>query len=178
MDDQLENVILVTADNTAIGQAKKLDAHRRGLLHRAFSVFLFDTDGKWVLQKRAQHKYHSGGLWANACCGHPRPGEDIKDAAERRLYEEIGLRETLAPRLTTQYSCALDNGMHEHEVVTLFTGWLRQSPRLNPREASHWAAEHPDDVKIKVKKYPDHYAYWLRFYVETHYADLCHPAWP
>ena len=107
MDDQLENVILVTADNTAIGQAKKLDAHRRGLLHRAFSVFLFDTDGKWVLQKRAEHKYHSGGLWANACCGHPRPGEDIKDAAERRLYEEIGLRETLAPRLTTQSFCTM-----------------------------------------------------------------------
>src|SRR6516225_11688454 len=112
-----EKVILVDENNRATGAAGKTMVHRRGLLHRAFSIFLLDDRGRIVLQRRNPNKYHSGGLWANSCCGHPRPGEQTLSAARRRLNEELGISDPLEFGFFARYSAELDHGMRENELV-------------------------------------------------------------
>lgn len=133
----MEQVILVDMDDNEVGIAEKTAAHRDNLLHRAFSVIL--TRGEEILlQRRDTGKYHSGGLWANACCGHPRPGEALAAAAERRLNEEMGITCPLTWRSKTHYQCALQGGMHENEIVHLFFGEYDGAVRPNPEEVMEW----------------------------------------
>lgn len=133
----MEQVILVDAGDNQIGIAEKIAAHRDNLLHRAFSVIL--TRGEEILlQRRDTGKYHSGGLWANACCGHPRPGEDLAAAATRRLNEEMGITCPLTWRAKTHYQCALKDGMHENEIVHLFFGEYDGPIRPDPTEVMDW----------------------------------------
>src|SRR4249919_2599143 len=110
-----QEVILVNEQNEAIGTMEKMEAHRKALLHRAFSVFIFNSKGEMLLQQRALNKYHSGGLWTNACCSHPRPGELIEDAATRRLKEELGFETPLKKIFQFTYQASFDNGLTEHE---------------------------------------------------------------
>src|ERR1700730_504067 len=116
----MEEVILVNDQDEPLGKIEKMEAHLRGKLHRAFSVFIFDGDGRMLLQQRALNKYHSGGLWTNACCSHPRPGENTTVAGRRRLKEEMGFDTALEPMFQFTYKAAFENGLVEHEFDHVF----------------------------------------------------------
>ena len=117
-----DKVILVDKNDNQVGLMPKLEAHEKGLLHRAFSVFIFNNEYKLLLQKRATSKYHSGGLWTNTCCSHPREGEDISEAANRRLFEEMGIKTSLRKVYDFIYKAELDNGLTENEFDHVFYG--------------------------------------------------------
>src|SRR5258707_1092130 len=131
-----EQLILVDEGNRAVGTAGKEAVHRSGLLHRAFSIFIVDDQGRILLQQRNPRKYHSGGLWANSCCGHPRPGERTVSAARRRLQEELGVTTTLSFGFFSRYRADLDQGMQENEYVYVFFGRLSGEPRPDPAEVA------------------------------------------
>ncbi|HSU49504.1 MAG TPA: isopentenyl-diphosphate Delta-isomerase, partial [Segetibacter sp.] len=118
----MEEVILVNELDEQIGKMEKMEAHSKGLLHRAFSVFIFNDQGEMLLQQRAVSKYHSGGLWTNACCSHPRPEEATEDAALRRLQEELGFTVSLAKIFDFRYNASFTNGLTEHEFDHVFVG--------------------------------------------------------
>jgi isopentenyl-diphosphate delta-isomerase len=168
-DDQ---VILVDASDRAIGTAPKLAAHREGLLHRAVSVQLRDQSGRLLLQKRHIGKYHSGGLWSNTCCSHPRPGEDTAAAAQRRLQEEMGISCPLTPLFTTCYRAVLDNAMTENEVVHCFGSLYVGEVRPNPTEAEDHSWIHVDNLRREVNEHPERYSAWFRIYLRDHWAEL------
>ena len=131
------------------------------MLHRAFSVFILDDQQRVLLQKRATGKYHSGGLWTNTCCGHPRPSEDVRAAAERRLREEMGIEVALAPKGTFMYRANLGNGLVEHELDHVFVGRFNGSPRPDPNEASDWKWESRARIDSDCAENPDRYTAWF-----------------
>ena len=130
----MENVILVNKDDCEVGVMEKMEAHQKGLLHRAFSVFLFNKKGEILLQQRAKHKYHSGGLWTNTCCSHPRPGESLSKATQRRLREEMGIKCEMRPAFSFIYKKKFANGLTEHELDHVFLGRFDGTPEINKEE--------------------------------------------
>jgi isopentenyl-diphosphate delta-isomerase len=170
--DEKDQVILVDASDRAIGVAGKIAAHRQGLLHRAVSLQLRDYSGRLLLQKRHIGKYHSGGLWSNTCCSHPRPGEDAATAAHRRLQEEMGIACTLAHLFTTSYRAVLDNGMIENEVVHCFGGLYAGDVRPDPSEAEDYAWTHTEDLQQQVHADPARYSAWFRIYLRDHWPEF------
>lgn len=158
-----ERVVLVDRNDREVGTEEKLRAHELGTLHRAFSVFVTDDHQRVLLQRRASSKYHSGGLWTNTCCGHPRPGEDVRVAAERRLKEEMGITVSLAPRGTFVYRANLVNGLVEHELDHLFVGHFNGSPRPDVDEADEWAWETWSRLEADCAAHPERYTAWLPF---------------
>lgn len=157
-----ERVVLVDADDREVGTATKWRAHRTGRLHRAVSVLLLDSAGRLLLQQRAAHKYHSPGLWSNACCGHPRPGEPPHDAAARRLREELGLSCALVPSFRFRYRAALGGGMHEHEVDHVFVGTTDADPAPDAAEVAAWRRLTPDALRRRVAEAPTEFTVWFR----------------
>jgi isopentenyl-diphosphate delta-isomerase len=157
-----ENVILVNEYNQEIGTAEKIEAHRKGLLHRAFSIFVLNSKGLLLLQRRAFSKYHSGGLWANTCCSHPRPGELTEAAAQRRLVEEMGFDCKLAEILSFIYRVRLDNNLIEYEYDHVFTGKYNGMPTPNNLEVYDWKWLSIDDLIMNIQQKPYEYAFWLR----------------
>ena len=131
-----EQVILVNESDNEIGVMEKMDAHHKPILHRAFSVFIFNSKGEMLLQQRASHKYHSAGLWTNACCSHPRPGENIQVAASRRLEEEMGFSTNLVKTFDFIYQASFGNGLHEYEYDHVFMGRYDGKISPNPEEVS------------------------------------------
>jgi isopentenyl-diphosphate Delta-isomerase len=170
--DQQEMLILVDEHNRRIGLGEKLDVHRRGQLHRAFSIFLADGEGRVLLQRRYAGKYHSGGLWANTCCGHPRFDEKTLPAAHRRLGEELGLAADLRHAFQARYETALDHGLIENELVYVYLGRLAAEPVPNPVEVSETRLMALDALAADAEARPNAYAYWLRHYLRRHLADL------
>jgi isopentenyl-diphosphate Delta-isomerase len=156
-----EKVILVDRNDRPIGEMEKMEAHKKGVLHRAFSIFIFNDQGEILLQKRAGSKYHSGGLWTNTCCSHPRPGESIMDAANRRLQEEMGIQCKLEEKFTFIYRAELDNNLIEHELDYVFTGTCSQKPKLNPEEAEDFRFEKPEKVLAEIKENPQAFTKWF-----------------
>ena len=124
-----EEVVLVDTHDRPVGRMEKMEAHRQGALHRAFSVFIFTSGGDVLLHKRASAKYHSGGMWTNACCGHPRPAEGVEEGAYRRLYEEMGIRCPLRFLFLFRYHAPLPNGLVEHEIDHVFSGYRPRRDR-------------------------------------------------
>ena len=118
----MELVVLVNEQDVEIGLMEKMEAHQKALLHRAFSVFIFNSKGELLLQQRAFSKYHSGGLWTNTCCSHPRPNETVLDAANRRLMEEMGFITPLEKVIDFIYKAEFSNGLTEHEFDHVFIG--------------------------------------------------------
>jgi isopentenyl-diphosphate delta-isomerase len=170
--DRQEMLILVDERNRRIGLGEKLDVHRRGQLHRAFSIFLADDQGRVLLQRRAIGKYHSGGLWANTCCGHPRFDERTRAAANRRLGEELGLSADLTHAFRARYETPLDHGLVENELVYVYLGRQRAEPVPNPLEASETRAMALPALAQDAERHPERYAYWLRHYLRRHLAEL------
>jgi isopentenyl-diphosphate delta-isomerase len=166
MDDSRELVILVDEGDRAIGSGAKLEVHGRGALHRAFSVIIRDRDGRLLLQRRHRSKYHSGGLWTNACCGHPRPGEDVAAAAERRLEEEMGFQTALSLLGTHHYRAELDHGMIENELVHIFAGTYDGAVRPDPTEVDGFEWRALEDIRAALSKAPDDYSVWFRRYAD------------
>lgn len=158
----LNQVILVDEKDQEIGQMEKLEAHEKGLLHRAFSIFIFNSLGEILLQKRAKEKYHSGGLWSNTCCSHPRPGESNQAAATRRLREEMGMYTELLPTFSFIYKSELDKGLTEHEFDHVFIGFTDDIPHLNPDEADDYCYISPSLLRIGIKNHPEEYSEWLK----------------
>jgi isopentenyl-diphosphate delta-isomerase len=169
---KLEEVILVDARNRRIGSGEKLEVHREGLRHRAFSIFLVDGRGAVVLQKRHPGKYHSGGLWANTCCGHPRPGEATIKGARRRLFEEVGVRAELTFAFRSRYSVRFDNGLSENEIVNVYCGPLTEELRPNPTEVVDLAFMPLERLAREAAREPGAYAYWLHHYLANHRREL------
>jgi isopentenyl-diphosphate delta-isomerase len=158
----MNDVILVDENDREIGTMEKLEAHRQGRLHRAFSVFIFHPDGRMLLQRRAASKYHSGGLWSNACCSHPCPGETVMDAAHRRLQEEMGFDCELRETHAFTYRAPFPNGLTEHEYDHVLVGVSGELPTPNLDEAEDWMWLRVDDVRKELKGHPDSYTYWLK----------------
>jgi isopentenyl-diphosphate delta-isomerase len=160
MADADERVVLVDEQDREIGVMVKLRAHEEGRLHRAVSVVILDSSGRWLLQRRALAKYHGGGLWSNTCCGHPRPDEPVRDAAERRLREEMGLGCALRPVATFVYRAQV-GALVEHEVDHVFLGHTDASPRPNPEEVMDWRTQLPDDLAGEIAATPERFTPWL-----------------
>ena len=165
---ELDQVVLVDERDNPVGVEAKLPAHQRGgRLHRAFSVFIVNREGKMLLQRRARGKYHFGGLWTNACCSHPRRGQATLDAAHLRLREEFGFDTVLAERFTFTYR-ATDptSGLTEHEFDHVFTGRFDGTPRPNPAEIGEWKWVRPADLLADVAARPSAYTPWFKIAVE------------
>jgi isopentenyl-diphosphate delta-isomerase len=167
-----EQLILVNEHNRAVGTAGKDAVHRAGLLHRAFSIFIIDEHGRTLLQRRNPRKYHSGGLWANSCCGHPRPGERTLSAAHRRLHEELGITSALSFGFFSRYRVDLNHGMQENELVYVYFGGLQMQPRPNPVEVSQVELLSLGEIDRRIRREPDSFVYWLRHYWRNHRADI------
>ena len=168
IDDNLDApVLLVDANDQPTGTASKWDAHKKGWLHRAFSLIVFNDSGEILLQQRANSKYHSAGLWTNTCCSHPHVDEAIEAAIHRRLQEEMGFDCTITFVDTLHYqSPALDNGLVENELIHLYTGTTeRDEFRPNAHEVRDWRWVAPDALKMEVASRPDDFSYWLQVYL-------------
>lgn len=158
----MDEVILVDAADNAVGAAEKYAAHAAGLLHRAFSVIVLDSAGRMLLQQRARHKYHSGGLWSNTCCSHPRPGEGTEVAAHRRLVEEMGFDCALERVHGFVYRAEVGNDLIEHEYDHVFVGRCDALPRCDPLEVEAWRWIEPHSLMRLVARRPDLFTYWFR----------------
>ena len=161
-------VILVDAKDVQIGTAEKLDAHRRGLKHRAISVLVRNADGALLLQRRSAGKYHSSGLWANTCCTHPLPGENEALAARRRLDQEMGVDCALVPLFVTHYRAKVSDGLIEDEVVHVFGGRHDGPVKPHAAEVSEWKWITLAELKSDLGAHPENYAVWFRHYLAEH----------
>lgn len=170
--EQTEYVVLVDEQDNETGVMEKLQAHREELLHRAFSVFIFNSKNELLLQQRAAGKYHSAGLWTNACCSHPRPGENTKDAAIRRLKEEMGISCELKEAFSFIYKAELEHGLTEYEFDHVFTGVTDALPAPDTSEVADWKYVKPEELEAELKKYPEQYTAWFRICMENQYSEL------
>lgn len=163
-----ENVILVDEKNKEIGQGEKMEVHRQGKLHRAFSVFVFNSDGQLLIQKRAKGKYHCGGLWTNTCCSHPRPSEAVEAAAKRRLWEEMGIECGLKEVGHIVYRAAFDNGLIENEFDHIFVGRCNDEPQPDADEADDYRWAGIEDLMEEIGASPEKFTPWLRIILEKY----------
>lgn len=165
-------VVLVNENDEPIGSMEKLQAHKEAQLHRAFSVFIFNSEGKLLLQQRAWEKYHTPGLWTNTCCSHPFPNEDSEAAAKRRLQDEMGIESDLCFLFKFIYKQRFENGLTEHEVDHVFIGFTDEVPVINKEEVNDYKYIHVDDIKANIKQYPDQYTAWFKIIMSSHYEYL------
>lgn len=161
-----EHVILVDRDDKAVGTMEKMEAHRKGVLHRAFSILLFNDEGKMLLQKRSKNKYHSSGLWTNTCCSHPLPGETLPEATQRRLKEEMGIEVAPVFSHTFIYKAELDNHLTEHELDHVFIGTFNGIPDINRKEVEDWKFVDVNELKQDMMKNPSAYTEWFKLIVK------------
>lgn len=162
-DGKIERVILVDENDAEVGTEEKMKSHENGgKLHRAFSIFIFNSDGKLMLQKRAEGKYHCGGLWTNTCCSHPRPGETLEEATQRRLEEEMGFSCPLKKIFKFQYKADFSNGLTENEIDHVFIGKYGGEPELNEEEACEWKWVNLEELEEDIDKNPEKYTPWFK----------------
>jgi isopentenyl-diphosphate delta-isomerase len=157
-----DSVVLVNEFDEEVGTMEKMEAHRQALLHRAFSVFIFNAGGEMLLQRRALTKYHSGGLWTNACCSHPRPGESVEAAATRRLQEELGFVAPLEPAFSFTYNAPFDNGLTEYEFDHVLTGSYDGDIQPVPEEVCDVCYLSMDEIRADLIDHPEKYTTWFR----------------
>ncbi len=158
----MEQVILVNENDEEIGLMEKMEAHEKGLLHRAFSVFVINSKNELLLQQRAFEKYHSGGLWTNTCCSHPRKNERNIDAAHRRLVEEMGFDCSLEKLTDFIYKAELDSGLTEHEFDHVFVGNWEGKPNINPKEVASYKWMNIDTLEKDIEAFPELYTEWFK----------------
>jgi isopentenyl-diphosphate delta-isomerase len=157
-----ETVILVNEHDQVVGVEDKTRAHLMGSLHRAFSIFILNSDGQLLLQRRALQKYHSAGLWSNTCCGHPRPGETVEDASRRRLLEEMGFDAELRKLFNFIYYANLEEGLTEHEYDYVLMGRFEDLPKPDPDEVVEWKWADLATIRRDINIHPERYTYWFR----------------
>lgn len=157
-----QELILVDEFDNELGFLEKIEVHKKGLLHRAVSVFVFNDEGKLLLQKRALHKYHSPGLWTNTACSHPLPGETTAQAAVRRLREEMGLACKLKYAFNFTYRAEFKNGLIEHEFDHVFVGYSNENPTHNPNEVMEWEWYTVEEIHRLVKNFPAMFTEWFK----------------
>lgn len=157
-----EQLILVDRHDLAIGTEAKLRTHQLGLLHRAFSIYVLNSQSQMLLQRRAFGKYHSGGLWSNTCCGHPRPDEDTRAAAQRRLLEEMGFHCELRTLCHIVYKAEVGNGLIEHEYLHVYAGRYEGEVSLNAEEASGYAWVELEALRRELQQHPEKFTLWFR----------------
>lgn len=167
-----DKVILVDSNDNQIGLMPKLEAHEKGVLHRAFSVFIFNNDGELMLQRRALTKYHSPGLWTNTCCSHQRDGETNIISGKRRLNEEMGFNTELFEKTSFIYKAKFDNGLTEHEFDHVLVGSYNHSPIINPNEVDSWKWMSMENVKKDIKDHPENYTAWFKIIFEKYYKYI------
>lgn len=158
----IEYVTLVDENDNVVGSAEKIDAHRNPRLHRAFSIFIVNSNGELLIQQRAAKKYHCPGMWANTCCGHPRPGELLEDAAHRRLREEMGFDTGLVRIFSFIYKTEFNNGLTEMEYDHVFVGKWDGIPKLNKDEAADYKWIQKEFLEEDIKNNPEIYASWFK----------------
>lgn len=161
----MEQVILVNENDLEIGTMEKLEAHQKGLLHRAFSVLIFNSKGELLIQQRAKNKYHSPDLWTNTCCSHPRPNESIQDAAQRRLKEEMGIDTPLVLSHKFLYKVDFKNGLIENEMDYVFSGTFNGTPAINPEEVNDWKFISLNDLKFWMSQNPNLFTHWFKIII-------------
>ncbi len=164
----METVILVDRKDNSTGTEEKMKAHEEGVLHRAFSVLVFNKDGELLIQRRALTKYHSPGMWSNTCCSHPRPGEKTIDAAHRRLKEEMGFDCELKEAFSFVYRAGFGNGLTEHEYDHVFIGRYDGEIRPSPEEVSEYRWISIEQLKEEIRKNPEGYTPWLKIILDKH----------
>ncbi|CAI1564612.1 MULTISPECIES: isopentenyl-diphosphate Delta-isomerase [Serratia] len=162
-----EMLILVDKKDNVIGSEGKLSIHQQGLLHRAFSIFIFDSQGKLLLQQRAHGKYHSAGLWTNSCCGHPRWGECTGAAASRRLREEMGFSTRLKRVSSFIYHAEVSGGLIEYEFDHIYIGLFDGNPKVNPDEAADWLWIDIPQLIYKLEWQPERFTVWFRKIIDN-----------
>ena len=156
------DVILVDESDRQIGVMEKMEVHQKALLHRAFSIFIFNNKGEMLLQKRAADKYHSGGLWTNACCSHPQPGQTTIEAAINRLQEEMGFTTPIQKAFDFIYKASFDNGLTEHEFDHVFTGIYEGTIIPDKEEVSEYCYKSIAGIKAALQSEPQLYTEWFR----------------
>lgn len=164
-----DRVVLVDEQDRPIGTEEKLRAHKEGVLHRAFSVLVFNSAGQMLLQQRSPEKYHSGGLWSNTCCSHPRPGEPVEAAARRRLEEEMGFTCDVETVFNFTYRVQL-GALWEHELDHVLVGYYDGDPAPDADEVGSWKWVDMEDLKIDMEAHPERYTYWFRMLMK-HLTD-------
>lgn len=157
-----DEIILVDNFDNITGYGEKMDVHKKGKLHRAFSIFIFNAKVELLLQKREESKYHSGGLWTNTCCSHPVKGETIEEAAVRRLSEEMGFTCRLEKIFSFIYKTEFNNDLYENEYDHVFIGTYSNEPEPDPSEVMDWKWVSPDEIEEDLKINPDKYTYWFK----------------
>lgn len=167
-----EEIILVDENDKEIGFGEKLKVHQEGKLHRCFSIFVFNSYGQMLIQKRAKTKYHSGGLWTNTCCSHPGKGEALESAAHRRLKEEMGFDCDIKEAFSFIYKAKLDHELFEHEYDHVFIGKFNREPVLNSEEADDYKCVYLNDLKKNIKRCPDDYTIWFKIAMEKIFPVL------
>lgn len=167
-----EKVILVNEKDEQIGLMPKMEAHEKALLHRAFSVFVFNEQNELMIQQRAFGKYHSPGLWTNTCCSHQREGESNVEAGKRRLQEEMGFSTELKDTISFIYKAPFDNGLTEHEFDHILVGYYNDTPNLNPEEVHAWKWMSLEDLKADMEKQPQLYTEWFKIIFENYYKHI------
>ncbi|RLD29198.1 MAG: isopentenyl-diphosphate delta-isomerase [Bacteroidetes bacterium] len=167
-----ENVILVNENDEQIGLMPKLEAHEKAVLHRAFSVFIFNDKNELLLQQRAMNKYHSPALWTNTCCSHQRDGESNIEAGKRRLNEEMGFVTDLQESISFIYKAPFDNGLTEHEYDHVLLGKYNNEPVINKEEVASWKWMSLNDVKVDIALQPDIYTEWFKIIFDKFYKHI------
>lgn len=158
----IEDVVLVDVDDNPLGTMDKLEAHQKGALHRAFSVFIFNDKKELLLQQRSFEKYHSGGLWTNTCCSHPQESENVQEACQRRLIEEMGFTTDLDFVTTFIYKANLDHDLIEHELDHVYIGNYNDSPKPNSNEVCNWKYINLSELEQDMDLFPENYTVWFK----------------
>lgn len=167
-----DQVILVNEKDEQIGLMEKIEAHEKALLHRAFSVFVFNKKGELMLQQRALTKYHTPGLWTNTCCSHQREGESNIEAGKRRLMEEMGFSTDLKDTISFIYKAPFDNGLTEHEYDHILIGYYEADPKPNPDEVNAWKWMSLEAVKNDIEENPAIYTEWFKIIFDKYYKHI------
>jgi isopentenyl-diphosphate delta-isomerase len=167
-----EQVILVNKNDEQIGLMPKMEAHEKAVLHRAFSVFIFNDKNELMLQQRALSKYHSPGLWTNTCCSHQRDGESNIEAGKRRLHEEMGFVTELKETTSFIYKAPFDNGLTEHELDHIMVGHYNEEASINPDEVESWKWMDIEDVKVDMALHPEKYTAWFKIIFDKFYEHI------
>ncbi len=167
-----EHVILVNENDEQVGTMPKLEAHQKAVLHRAFSVFIFNEKKELMLQQRASHKYHSPNLWTNTCCSHQRVGESNIQAGKRRLREEMGFVAELKDTVSFLYKAPFDNGLTEHEYDHVLVGHYNEEPEVNPEEVSDWKWMSLESVKKDMELNSEIYTAWFKIIFDKFYEHI------